>query len=424
MVVETLDTTKFDEAISVLENIWKHKKANPQEKSDELYYRLVLKYMQGIQSARDEGKFIVGHTIVIPPEIFYAMDIVPMHLEGTSMLITQCLNSYDEAFNAAKGYGFAPEVCSAHRNLNALCILGWLPRPDAVIWSNQVCDNTSKSGDAPVELYGIPGFFLDRPYNYTDRDALYYTKELEDMVHFLEGISHKKMDWDRLEEALYHSRRVMELHREIAGMRKSIPSPMRNRKFMNLLVLEWYFSGTPDCVDFYQTVYDELKERVEKKEGGIPEEKYRLMTLFLPPINMWKLLDWMEREYGAVSVAEPYCSDWGEGVIDPSNPLESLARKSFYRPICRPMHGPLREGLLRDTLHDAVEYKVDAAIYWAHIGCRQACACIRILKDELNEKCGTPTLVLDNDLIDPTFATEAELKDKLESFFEMLEDYK
>lgn len=193
---------------------------------------------------------------------------------------------------------------------------------------------------------------------------------------------------------------------------------------MFMLVLEWYFSGSPDLVKFYQTVYDELKERVEKKQGFIAEEKYRLMTLFLPPINMWKLLDWMEREYGAVSVAEPYCSDWGEGEIDLSKPLESLARKSFYRPICRPMHGPLREGILQDTLRDAIEYKVDAAIYWAHIGCRQACACIRILKDSLNEKYGIPTLVIDNDIIDPTFATEAELKDKLEGFFEMLEDIK
>jgi benzoyl-CoA reductase/2-hydroxyglutaryl-CoA dehydratase subunit BcrC/BadD/HgdB len=424
MVVTTLDTAKFDKAIGVLENIWKHRKANPIEKSDELYYRLVLQYMQRIQAARDEGKFIVGHTIVIPPEIFYAMDIVPMHLEATSMLITQCLNAYDEAFNAAKGYGFAPEVCSAHRNLNALCVLGWLPRPDAVIWSNQVCDNTSKSGDAPVEIYGVPGFFLDRPYNYTDRDAFYYAKELEDMIHFLEEVSQRKMDWDRLEEALIHSKRAVDLHREIGQLRKSIPSPMRNRKFMFLLVLEWYFSGTPECVDFYQTIYDEIKERADKGEGFIPEEKYRLLTLFLPPINMWKLLDWMEREFGAVSVAEPYCSDWGEGDIDPSKPLESLARKSFYRPICRPMHGPLREGLLSDTLRDAMEYKVDAAIYWAHIGCRQACACIRILKDELSEKCGVPTLVLDNDLIDPTFATEEELKDKLEGFFERLEDLK
>lgn len=424
MEVSTLDTTKFDKAIEVLETILKHRTAHPTEKSDELYYQLVLRYMKNIQEARDQGKIIVGHTIVIPPEIFYAMDIVPMHLEATSMMITQCLNAYEEAFDAAKGYGFLPEVCSAHRNLNALCILGWLPRPDAVIWSNQVCDNTSKSGDAPCEIYGIPGFFLDRPYNYTDRDALYYTQELEDMVHFLEDVCHRKMDWDRLKESLTYSQRSMDLHREIVQMRKAVPSPMRNRKFMYLTVMEWYLSGTPECVDFYQMIHDEVKGRVERGEGVVPVEKHRLLTLFLPPINMWKLLDWMEREYGAVSVAEPYCSDWGEGDLDPSKPLESLARKSFYRPICRPMHGPLREGVLSDTLKDAAEFKVNAAIYWAHIGCRQACACIRILKDGLYEKYGIPMLVLDNDLIDPTFATETELKDKLEGFFEMLEDLK
>jgi hypothetical protein len=47
-----------------------------------------------------------------------------------------------------------------------------------------------------------------------------------------------------------------------------------------------------------------------------------------------------------------------------------------------------------------------------------------MLKDSLQEKAGIPTLVLDNDTYDPTYVPEDQLKDKLEEFFELLEERK
>ncbi|MFH1624025.1 MAG: 2-hydroxyacyl-CoA dehydratase family protein [Pseudomonadota bacterium] len=424
MKAKTIDTTVMDAGIKTLEAILEHRRARPAEKSDEMYYELLIRYLGRVRTAKDEGKYLVAHTVVIPTEILFAMDIIPMHLEFTSMTLTQLTDMYEQAWSTAKAFGFTPEICSAHRNLNAHCILGTLPKPDAVIWSNQVCDNTSKSGDAPAHLYGCPGFFLDRPYRYTENDVQYFTEELGDLVQFLEELTHQKLDWDRLNEALKQSQRMIELHREILELRKAVPAPMRNRRFMQIMAAEWYYSGAPDVIGFLEQVRDEIKDRVEAKVGFVPEERYRLLNLFLPPMNMWKLLDWMEREYGAVSVMEPYCSHWGPGEIDLERPLESLARKSFYQPICRQMHGPVEEGIFKDSIDDAIEYKAEGAIYWAHIGCRQSDACIKILKDGLSEKAGIPTLVVDNDICDPTYATEEQIKDKLEGFFEVLEDRK
>jgi len=88
------------------------------------------------------------------------------------------------------------------------------------------------------------------------------------------------------------------------------------------------------------------------------------------------------------------------------------------------MHGPAEEGILHDAVRDAIEYKAEGAVYFAHIGCRQSDACIRILKDALLEKAGIPTLILDNDLYDPTYVPEDQLKDKLEGFFELLDERK
>jgi len=76
------------------------------------------------------------------------------------------------------------------------------------------------------------------------------------------------------------------------------------------------------------------------------------------------------------------------------------------------------------VLREAEEYKADGAIYWAHIGCRQTCATMRIIKDALMEQLGIPTLIMDCDLADPTYVSGEQIKDKLEEFFELLDERK
>ena len=55
------------------------------------------------------------------------------------------------------------------------------------------------------------------------------------------------------------------------------------------------------------------------------------------------------------------------------------------------------------------------------MGCRHTCATIKIIKETLSEV-DVPMLTVDCDLVDPTINTEEEVHDKLEQFFELLED--
>ena len=85
------------------------------------------------------------------------------------------------------------------------------------------------------------------------------------------------------------------------------------------------------------------------------------------------------------------------------------------------MYGPLGERVLKDIVDCAEQYKVDGTIYWAFIGCRHTCATVKLFKDILNE-IDVPMLTLDCDLVDPTINSEEEIREKLEQFFELLED--
>ncbi|NQT48344.1 MAG: 2-hydroxyacyl-CoA dehydratase [Chloroflexi bacterium] len=418
MKVETLDATKLDKVVEVMRGLADRRRAQVGVEGGSMYYDLVADCFRRVQTARDEGKYLVAHTIFIPTEFFFAMDIVPFYLEGMCEIIAR-VNGMEECLSAARSEGFASEICSGHRLVDGTAIKGWTPRPDAFVWSNLVCDLTLKTGDFLSELYDRPGFYLDRPYRYNEDGVQYYVKELEELIGFLENLTGRKMDWDRLKEIMEYSRQATEIFREICELRKSVPSPMRNQHMIEMCLAQLLLSGSPKLVEFYRMVRDEVEGSVERGEGVIPEERHRLLTFFFYPAFVWKLLDAMQNEHGAVIVTEPHLTPWADGEIDPDKPLESLANKAFALVDT----GPLQP-FLDKVLREAEEYKADGAIYWAHIGCRQTCATMRIIKDALMEQLGIPTLIMDCDLADPTYVSGEQIKDKLEEFFELLDERK
>ena len=389
--------------------------------SEALYYQMLTEYYTRIRNAHEEGKIVAAHTVFFPAEILYAMDIIPMHTEMTTWLSALFLREQAELLTKGAELGLAPEICSPHRGVAGIFALNAIPRPDVILWSNLICDNTAKSGELMMELSGSPGFFLDNPFQDSPGEVNYLVGELEDMVHFLEEQSGKKMDWDKLSEMVAHTEREIELYREICELRKAVPSPMAITGYLELLSADYMFPGQPEAIQYLTQLRDDLKEMIQHGKGAVSPERFRLMTLFVPPIYLMSYLGKLFEERGAVSVVEPLFTQWSEGKLDPARPLESVAKKSFLIPERRSMYGPLSEQTLQDITDGAEQYKIDGAIYWAFMGCRHTCATIKVIKETLSEV-DVPMLTVDCDIVDPTINSEEEIRDKLEQFFELLED--
>lgn len=411
---------RLEAMMACLESMLRHRQAHPTARSEELYYRLMLDYWGRVLRAREEGKVLAAVSTLMPVEVLHPFDrMVPFALESFAECSMVLLGDFAECYAEAAAGGIKVEVCSPHRSLIGMYRRGVVPRPDLVLWTSMVCDNTAKVGYAPADHFGAPTYLFDLPYRATEREVAYFASQLAQGIRFLEEQTGQRMDPERLRQVVELSEEGVKLQREISQLRRAIPAPTRSRSFLHWMFAEMLWAGTPEAVAFYRQVRDELQESVTAGQGAIPHEHYRILTLFLPPVYDWKLMDWMEREYGAVSVIEPY-SCWGPGEMDPERPLESLARKSFYRDVCRQMGGP-GELFVRDAVQLARDYQADGAIYFAHIGCRQACALIATVKEALRQELGIPMVVLDNDIADPSFMPAEELRGKLEEFFEVLE---
>lgn len=415
------ENNKINQIVRAASVITRMEQAQPNARKSEIAYnRMLTNYYKRIQKAQENGDFVAAHTVFFPAEIIYAMDLIPMHTETTTWMISLFTGKCDDIVSKGIEMGLASEICTPHRGLAGAFALGAIPKPNVMLWSNMVCDNTAKSGELIMDMFDIPGYFIDRPFKDSDKEIQYLASELQDMISFLEKYSGKKMNWDKLSEIVAHIDKEIELIRQVNELRKNVPTPFNPLGFLELLTIDYLFPGQPESLEYLEILLDELQQMVKEGKGAVPNEQFRLMTLFLPPIYLMSFMDKISKQYGAVSVIEPFFTYWGEGRLDPSKPLESVARKSYMIPEAR-MYGPMDDRALNSIRDCARQYKVDGAVYYADVGCRHSCATIKLFKDVLNEL-DIPVLTIDCDVVDETSITGEELKEKLEGFFELLGD--
>jgi benzoyl-CoA reductase/2-hydroxyglutaryl-CoA dehydratase subunit BcrC/BadD/HgdB len=390
------------------------------QESDKIYYQMLSDYYTRLMKAHEEGDFVAAHTIFFPVEILYAMDIVPMHTELTSWMAALFSGSCADLLSSSAEVGLAPEICSPYRVLTGALSTDSIPHPDVILWTNMICDNAAKSGELVMHLSDCPGFFVDCPFQQTDEENEYLKDELKDVIHFLEEKSGHQMDWSKLSENIERMDEQIELIREINRLRQNVPSPFLPQDILKLFTVDCMFAGQPEATNYLKTLRQEIVDRMNGGEASPAQERFRVMNILFPPVLMMATIERKSLEYGVVCTADPLICHWGEGRLDAQKPIESVLKKMTINPVMV-MYGPLDEQKIKSIVDCAIDYRIDGVIHYAHVGCRQSAALIKLLKENLNDA-GIPVLILDCDIIDTTVTTEQEVCDKLEQFFELIED--
>jgi len=335
-------------------------------------------------------------------------------------LLSILLGETGQLLIAAGEAGLANEICSVHRLIAGSFARQMLPRPDAIIWTNMPCENSAKSGAFLAKLNSCPGYFLDHPYEDTPEAEDYLVTEYQRMIEFLESESGHQLDRPRLAEAVAQSERQINLCREIARLRRSVPSPFPSFTFLKVLLTNLFFAGQVQGTTWLGILRDELASKVEHFQGTIAQERFRLVNMNLPPLYFLGPLEKIFQQYGATEVVNPFFLEWPNGRLDPLQPLSSLARKSLMNPLMR-VYDLDSQGMLDDLKQNIKDYKVNGAINYAHIGCASFGGISRLVRDTMKDE-GVPILDLSCDITDPTVASPEEIHDQLIRFFEQLED--
>ncbi len=331
----------------------------------------------------------------------------------------------------AESQGYGLDVCGYVKNdlglqeMGGETPFGKIPKPDLLVCSFSGCYVYVKWWEALAERYGVPLFVFDVPYM-RDRapqaeDLAYVVTQLEEFIAFLEKTTGRSFDRAELTRVLAQSRRAEEGWVRYLRSGTHRPSP-----------IEAYFEavfymfpinvlrGTATAADFYETVNAEVDERIRLGMYPVPEEKYRVVVEGVPPYPSYRTFWDFFRNWGAVSVAATYPKVGGlfdRGFLhDPARPLESIAEYSLGAYVNQSW--PLRRELIADYVR---EYSADAVVIHGIKSCRSFTAGQGDLRDWLIHEKGVPTLYLESDHEDPRYFAPAQIKNRMDAFFESLE---
>ncbi len=413
----------------------------------------------GTVQAREEGKPLAYSFIVCCyDEIIRAMDVVPIWTENYAG-ICGAKRDAQRFLERAEAENFSRSLCTY-----ALCGLGFdawreelgeMPpdapwggqaRPDFMLGSGQMlCDPRNKwyqaaqhyMPDVPIYDVGMPWPPYEDDYDYRevqDYYVKYIVKELKGLVEFLEKHTGKKMDWERLAELIDLSDRTWNLIWEAYELRKAVPTPMGTGDAMNTMVPMVFMMGTQEAYDYYKDLYDELKQKIAKKEGVIPDEKYRL--LWGGGLPSWFALSDFNyfNSKGAVFPVETtyrmveaiYNFDIDLSKI--TDPLEHIAWRwiKFWtywydKARKRPGSHPDVEKLIKYI----EDYKIDGIVMHEAFSCRSwhpgLIWQLNLLKKVYRD---IPSLVLESDIVDISSYNEADTKARIDAFIDTLEAVK
>jgi benzoyl-CoA reductase subunit B len=170
----------------------------------------------------------------------------------------------------------------------------------------------------------------------------------------------------------------------------------------------------------------EIEERLAKGQGPITPEgeqtdqRYRLVVEGPPNWTsfreFWKLF----YDEGAVVVASTYSKVGGlydQGFRhNADNPLESLAE---YCLGCYTNNNmPQRVDLIEKYMN---EYEADGFLTNSIKSCNSFAAGELMMMREIEKRTGKPGAFIETDLVDPRYFSHANVKNRLESYFQMIE---
>ncbi|MGI0132468.1 MAG: 2-hydroxyacyl-CoA dehydratase subunit D [Thermoplasmata archaeon] len=357
-----------------------------------------------------------GYEVVFP-------EIVALNCAIKHVSLPNILNA------EAQGYGL--DVCGYVKNdlglqeLGGDTPFGHIPPPDLLVCSFSGCYVYVKWWEALAEKFGCPLFLLDVPYMRDPalqaEDLDYLMTQLHEFIALLERQTGRSFDRAELARTLVHSRAAEQGWVDFLEAGRLRPSP-----------IEAYFEavfymfpinvlrGTEAAARFYATVNAEVEQRVKDGAYPVPEEKVRLVVEGVPPYPSYRTFWDFFRTWGAVSVAATYPKVGGlfdRGFLhDPSRPIESIAEYSLAA-YCN-QSWPLRRALIEGYVKD---FHADAVLIHGIKSCRSFTAGQGDLRDWLIHEKGVPTLYIESDHEDPRYFAPAQIKNRMDAFFESLD---
>lgn len=308
-----------------------------------------------------------------------------------------------------------------------------LPKPDLLLLSYTGCFTFMKWFELLREETDAPTVMLHVPYQgegeITKSMVDYVVDQLKKkVIPTLEEVSGVAYDEEKLKEMLARSAAAEDDLVHVLQSAKNVPSPI-DAYFAAVYYVGPIFSafrGTEDAVLYYRELKEEVDARVAAGQGAmtpngiLSDERFRLVVEGPPNWTHFREFWEMFHSEGAVVVASTYTKVGGTYDFgfrhDPSRPLESLAE---YCLGCYTNHSlPRRVDMISRYVE---EYQADGFMINSVKSCNSFSAGQLLMLREVEQRTGKAGGFFESDLVDPRYFSAANVKNRIESYLQMLD---
>jgi benzoyl-CoA reductase subunit B len=402
--------------------------------------RLFRDWFQELTAAAEEDRraayvFVMGSLC----ELLQTFDL-PVVFPEINSLQTAVRRVAHEYLNEAEDYGYSPDICGyvkadvATQLRRGELPMGRIPKPAIAVYTN-ACNTYIKWAEIWERMHGAPTFVIDVPGSRAagaqtwqgdqdfENDRRYVLAQLKELISTLEQITGRRFDIDRLRETMGHANTMHRCWKRVLELNRSRPS------LFNALSDGTIYLGVTNCLKgteagarYFEDLVEEMEFKAARGIGTLTDEQYRLIFVGVPCYPIFRRFTELFTELGGTFVNSTYLwfASGGSNLgfqYDLDQPLESLAEGLLVsvRDAMDSMF--FQTGILSDMVD---QHEADGIVYHPIKSCRTVSTGLADNRRALMEQRDIPSLFIESDMMDKRVVSEAQLKNRVDAFFEGL----
>jgi len=375
-------------------------------------------------------------------EILKTFDL-PVVFPEINSLQTAVRRVAHEYLDQAEDQGYSPDICGYVKADVAVQLrkgahpMGRIPEPAVAVLTN-ACNTYIKWAEIWERMHGCPIVTIDVPGSRDlgsavstagdrdrrfENDRRYVEGQMRELIATSEEVTGKSFDIDKLREIMGYANRMSRSWKRVLELNRAQPSPFNALTDGTIyLGVANALRGTRAGAEYFEDLVEELEYKVEHGIGTLGEEAYRLAFVGVPCYPIFRRFTEMFSEWGGNYVSSTYLWFASGGAnrgfeYDLERPLESLA-EGVLLSVRDAMDSMFHNDRVLSEMID--EFALDGIVYHPIKSCRTVSTGLADGRRYLSENRDIASLFIESDMMDRRVVSEAQLKNRVDAFFEGL----
>ncbi len=349
-----------------------------------------------------------------------------------------------EYLSEAEDYGYSPDICGYVKADVAVQLrrgkhpMGRIPKPSMAVYTN-ACNTYVKWAEIWERMHHVPIVTLDVPGHRRlglhtkpgdptfENDRRYVETQIRELIATCEQVTGTKFDIDKLRETMRHANTMSRCWARILELNAASPALFNALTDGTIyLGVANGLRGTPEGARYFEDLVEEMEYKAAHGIGTTGDEHHRLAFVGVPCYPIFRRFNELFSDWGGTFVHSTYLWFASGGAncghqYDLADPIPSLAEGVLLS---------VRDAM--DSMFDQTtmvknsieRFGIDGVVFHPIKSCRTVSTGLADSRRALMAETGISSLFIESDMMDRRVVSEAQLKNRIDAFFEGLNSKK